>query len=217
MIQPLIHANNAADATLRILAVRNGGTNWAGPGCESEADLIALTAPRNQWGESAKLGLVPNARHAGSEFSGSKTNSWAQDLVWYEEAHLRGQDEALLLNERGEVCECTSANIFAVFDSTALTPPPASGCLPGITRELLLEAIHSPGIQVREAALSLDDLERADGLFITSTTCDLLPVREIEGISIREDCRVRGALLEALLAYRSAYCQDRLAAQSSGF
>ena len=84
----------------------------------------------------------------------------------------------ILLNERGCVAECTSANIFAVFGAEIATPPLTDGCLPGITREVLLEM---KGSNVIERSLMPDDLYRADEVFITSTTRDLLPVAEIAG------------------------------------
>ncbi|MBI5283157.1 MAG: aminotransferase class IV family protein [Candidatus Solibacter usitatus] len=201
----LVAANQDYDATLRVLVVRNSGTMWAGPPTAQDADLVAFTAARSQWGSSARLGIVPNARHAESLFSGAKTTSWAMNLVWYEEAHLRGQDEVVLLNEHGEVSECTSANIFAVFGDTAATPPLTSGCLPGITRELLLEVIRVPGVRVVERPLTLDDLENADGLFITSTTRDLLPVSHVEGLAIKSCDRVRAALAAAFHAWQEDY------------
>lgn len=202
-LMKLVAANQEQDATLRVLVTRNGGTMWAGAEQKQAADLIAFTAPRSVWGSSARLGIIPNARHAESLFAGAKTTSWAMNLVWYEEAHLRGQDEVVLLNERGEVSECTSANIFAVFGDRALTPPLASGCLPGVTRELLLEAVRAPGIQVSEGVLTLDDLERADSVFITSTTRDLLPVAAIEGLAVRGESRVRDLLAEAFSRYEA--------------
>ena len=154
----LVEANQDVNATLRVLVVRNTGTMWVGPGIGSEYDLVAFTAPRNQWGPAARLGVVPRARQAGNPFAGTKTTSWAMNLVWHEEAHLRGQDEVVLLNERDEVSECTSANLFAVFGDRAVTPPLSSGCLPGITRELLLEAVHGAGVSTVEQVLTLDDL-----------------------------------------------------------
>ncbi len=201
----LVTANGDWNATLRVLVSRNKGTSWVGPGVEGEVDLVAFTAPRTQWGMSARLGIVPNARHAENVFAGLKTTSWAMNLVWYEEAHLRGQDEVVLLNERGEVSECTSANIFAVFGDEAVTPPLSSGCLPGITRELLLEVVEAPGIRTTERILPLDDLERADAIFITSTTRNLLPVSEVEGLSIQCDDRARGALAAAFDGYQAEY------------
>ena len=98
------------------------------------------------------------------------------NLTWLESAQARGFDEVILLNERGEVAECTSANLFIANGSQVSTPPLSSGCLPGITREVLLAEIRAPGIRVEEKALKPGDLEAADEVFITSTTRDLLPV-----------------------------------------
>lgn len=198
----LVDANRAYDAALRVLVMRNRGTLWEGPGFDRDFDLVAFTAPRTQWGESARLGVVAHARHAAGPFSGTKSASWAMNLVWHEEAHAQGLDEVILLNERGEVSECTSANVFAVFGDEAVTPPLSSGCLPGITRELLLEVIQVPGIRAGERTLALEDLEKADGLFITSTTRDLLPVGSVEGLSIGTDRRVTERLAGAFAEYQ---------------
>lgn len=205
MLLRLVEANEDFQATLRVCVVRNAGTMWNGPVAEPEFDLIALTAARSNWGAACKLGVVPNARHAACVFTGAKTTSWAMNLVWYEEAHRRGQDEVVLLNERGEVCECTSANIFACFGQTVVTPPLSSGCLPGITRQILVEKIQISGVEMKESSISLDDLERADGIFITSSTRDLLPVAEVEGLSIRTGDDIRQALAKAFEKYQADY------------
>jgi branched-chain amino acid aminotransferase len=211
LLMTLVAANQEVEATLRVLAVRNGGTMWAGSGPHGDSDLVAFTAPRSHWGASARLGIVPNARHAESLFAGAKTTSWAMNLVWYEEAHLRGQDEVVLLNERGEVSECTSANIFATFGDEVLTPPLRGGCLPGVTRELLLEVVRAPGVKVSERVLTLEDLERADSVFITSTTRDLLPVESVEGLCIRAENGARDRLAAAFSAYEREYVRQAAA------
>ncbi|MBN9660949.1 MAG: aminotransferase class IV [Acidobacteria bacterium] len=205
MLLRLVEANQDFNATMRVAVVRNLGTMWSGPVTEPAFDLIALTAARSNWGGACKLGIVPNARHAACVFTGTKTTSWAMNLVWYEEAHQRGQDEVVLLNERGEVCECTSANIFACFGDIAVTPPLSSGCLPGITRQILVEKIKNSDIQVVEKTISLDDLERADGIFITSSTRDLLPVSEVEGLAVQTGDRVRQALAAEFARYERDY------------
>jgi branched-chain amino acid aminotransferase len=89
-----------------------------------------------------------------------------------------------------------------------VTPPLNSGCLPGVTRELLVEAVRAPGISVVERPLSLNDLESADGLFITSSTRDLLGVREVEGLSIRREERVRTVLAQAFTAWETTYVRN---------
>lgn len=177
----LVEANQAWNATLRVVVVRNQGGMWEGPAAKRPFDAIAFTADVNQWGESVRLGVEPNARYAANEFAGTKNLSWAENLTWYERAHERGFDEVLLLNERGEVAELTSANIFAVDGANVWTPPLSSGCLPGVTRAVLLEIG-----QVKEKTLFPADLESADEVFVSSTTRGLLPVSLIDGLKIRQ-------------------------------
>lgn len=204
----LVDANQARNATLRVVVVRNRGGAFEGPLQERDFDLIAFTSDLAQWGDSVKLAIKPQARHAESEFAGAKILSWAQNLTWYEEAHQRGFDEFVLLNERGEVCECTSANIFAAAGSEIFTPPLSSGCLPGITRELLLEQIRVPGLSISEKTLVPSDLERADRIFITSSTRDLLPVSHIEGLQLHDRGQAVQRLNEAFREYRNTYEKD---------
>jgi branched-chain amino acid aminotransferase len=191
------------------MIVRNRGGMWEGP-AERAFDTIAFTAPLNDWGDAVKLGIVPNARHAASEFAGTKYLSWSENLTRYERAHEQGFDEVVLLNERGEVAECNSANIFIVKDGHAWTPPLSSGCLPGITRALLLKEIEVQGLTASEKILLPSDLESADEVFITSTTRDLMPVASVEGLKIQHGRRVRDRLQQAFSAYTSAYVAARV-------
>ena len=209
-LQKLIEANNAHDATLRVAIVRNHGGPFEGPGISRDFDVIAFTTDLADWGDSVRLAIKPHGRHAQCEFAGAKIMSWAQNLAWYEEAHERGFDEVVLLNERGEVSELTSANIFVARAGAVLTPPLSSGCLPGITRELLLAQVHGDGIAVREETLLPRDLENADEVFITSSTRDLLSVTSIEGLQIKHGAEVMEKLREALVAYREAYVRERV-------
>lgn len=201
----LIDANHAQEATLRVVVVRNRGGMWEGPAATRDFDLIAFTADVADWGRGVRLGLVPNARYAANEFAGVKNLSWSQNLTWYERAHEQGLDEVILLNERGEVSECTSANIFAVFGDEVRTPPLDSGCLPGITRVVLTGEIQIPGIRVIEKTLFPADLEIADEVFISSSTRELLPVISVVGLKIRAGGRVRGRLQQAFSDYISRY------------
>jgi branched-chain amino acid aminotransferase len=203
----LIEANSAWNATLRVAVVRNRGGLFEGPDLGRDFEVIAFTADINAWGTSVRLAIKPHGRHAQNEFAGTKVLSWAQNLTWYEEAHQSGFDEMILLNERGEVSECTSANLFIARGSEVFTPPLDSGCLPGVTRALLLEEIRVPGISAAEKTLMPTDLEAADQVFITSTTRDFLPVSEIEGLKARNSGNVVTALTRAFEVYRAAYVQ----------
>jgi branched-chain amino acid aminotransferase len=205
----LVEANQAHNATLRLVIVRNGPTTWADPSVGRASDLIALTADSKKWGESVKLGYIRDARHAASPFAGTKNLSWAMNLTWLESAQARGLDEVILLNERGEVAECTSANIFIANGSQVWTPPLKSGCLPGITREVLLGDIHAPGIEIGERTLMPADLELADEVFITSTTRNLLPVRQIEEKKVGRSESARQALERAFSELMKHYVAER--------
>ncbi len=203
----LVEANQAYDATLRVAVVRNRGGYWEGPEIETDCDLIAFTTKTEGWPAGVRLAVAPFARYAASAFRGTKILSWCENLTRLEDAKKAGWDEVVLLNERGEVSECTSANVFAVYGDTVRTPPLDSGCLPGITREILLNEARVPGIDVVEAALTPAALEQADEVFITSTTRLLLPVVEIEGLHIRQGQRRREALQAEFVRYVNDYVE----------
>ena len=205
-LMALIDANKAWDSTLRVVVLRNHGGPYEGPGIDRKYDLIGFTTDLVDWPNTVTLGLKAHGRHAASEFSGAKMLSWSFNLIWNEEAHQRGFDEVVLLNERGEVSECTSANIFIIQGDQVWTPPLSSGCLPGVTRALLLEEIAVPGIQFAEKKILPEDLERADRVFITSTTRDALPVRTIETLSLQSGGeRALAEIQSALSHFRFEY------------
>jgi branched-chain amino acid aminotransferase len=201
----LVHDNQAFDATMRVVVVRNTGGMWEGPAIGRACDLIALTSATKEWGSGVRLCYTPHARYAAGEFAGAKILSWAMNLTWLEVAQSRGFDETILSNERGEVAECTSANIFAAEGGRVWTPPLSSGCLPGVTRELLLHEIRVPGYTIEERVLAPADLERAAEVFITSTTRSLLPVVEIEGRATPQSGGACAALRTAFANYVDAY------------
>lgn len=205
----LIEANQSYNCTLRLVVVRNGGGMWAGPSNGRASDLIALTADSKDWGEGVKLAYQKNGRHAACPFAGTKILSWAMNLTWLESAQWRGFDEVILLNERGEVSECTSANIFIANGSEVWTPPLTSGCLPGITRELLLGDVRAAGITVSAKPFTPQELEAADEVFITSTTRNLLPVVQVEGKKVGRCDNTRHALATVFGEYVKNYTAER--------
>jgi branched-chain amino acid aminotransferase len=212
-LQRLIEANQRApgqplNATLRVVIVRNRGGLYEGPAVTRDFDVIAFTVDMVRWPETAKLGVIPHGRHAASEFAGTKYISWAENLTRYERAHQQGLDEVILLNERGEVAECTSANVFIVdSDRRVWTPPLSSGGLGGVTRAVLLEEIRVPEIAISEKPLLPADLSSASEVFITSTTRELLPVVSIEGLPIKGGRAVCDHLRQTFSAHVNQYSQ----------
>src|SRR5579875_869350 len=202
----LVDANRAFNATLRVAMVRNRGGLFEAPQLTRDVDLIAFTADLTAWHESVKLSYVPHGRYAAWPYAGTKLTSWAHNLTWYEQAHEDGFDEVILLNEHAQVSECTSANIFIIQGKNVWTPPvQSSGCLPGVTRAILLEEIRLSGLNIAERELTPSDLEQSDQVFITSTTRDLIPVLEIDHQPLPQQRLALKRLQDAFHAYRLRY------------
>src|SRR5207248_2994310 len=205
-LRKLIHANQAFNASLRVALIRNRGGLFEGSNIQRDTDLVAFTADLTDWGSGLKLSYEPHGRYGASPFSGTKFTSWAANLTWYEGAHEHGFDEVILLNEDGQISECTSANIFVIQEDRVWTPPLAtSGCLPGVTRAILLEEIQVPGLVIAERELTSSDLEESDQVFVTSTTRDLLPVLEVDHEPLNQNRAVLERLQHAFLQYRARY------------
>lgn len=135
--------------------------------------IVAIN-PMQPWPAATSAVVVPWVRNERSAVVGAKTTSYAENVVALAWAHERGFSEGLFLNSIERVCEGTGTNVFAVLDGQVRTPPLTSGCLAGITRELLLEWNMAV-----EADLTLEDLENADEVFVTSSTRDVHPVTRL--------------------------------------
>lgn len=193
----LIQANGAHHAALRIAIVRNHGGLWSDEAIAREYDVIAFTGPVRECPAGAHLALRPFGRSTASPFRGVKSTAWGPNMAVLEEAHANGFDEAILLNERGEVSECVSANVFVAEGRNVWTPPLESGCLAGVTREVLLSDVRVDRVSIGEKTLYPEDLERSGEVFITSTTRGLLQVFSIEGRKLERASRLLPLLQQA--------------------
>ena len=106
-----------------------------------------------------------------------KSAAYANNLLALNHAHQRDFDDVLFLNEQKRVCETSTSNIFAVINGNIHYPPDDSGCLPGVTRSLIIELAQKNGIHVTAAPLMEDDLTASHELFITSA------IRGVVGVS----------------------------------
>ena len=177
----LLAANQVIEGTARIFMILNRVGFWRSDEAMPEVDLILCTAGLPSFSGDARLNVAEHGRHAASPLAGVKTTAWLNNVWHLAEAQKAGWTEVILLNERGEAAECTSANIFCVKDGAVLTPPLSSGCLEGVTRSVLLEIAPGAGVKMREETLTLADLCAAEEVFITSTNRTLLGVSEIAG------------------------------------
>jgi branched-subunit amino acid aminotransferase/4-amino-4-deoxychorismate lyase len=183
-LHEVIRANNVTEGSARIYLVYNQVGFWRSDEPQPPVDLIIYSAPLPEYREPVRLGLRAHGRHAAAPLAGVKSISWLANVWAVAEAQKEGFDEVVLLNERGEVAECTAANIFAVKGGRVATPPLSSGCLQGVTRSVLLEIGESVGVPVGEAVLKPEHLYAADEVFITSTNRSMLGVAEINGHKI---------------------------------
>ena len=147
------------------------------------ADVLAPAAP------TTSVVTVPWPRNERGALAGLKTTSYAENVVALAYAHERGGTEALMANTAGNLCEGTGSNVFYVVDGELRTPTLSSGCLAGISRALLLE-----WYDVREVDEPVGVLERADEIFLVSTTRDVQAVTSCDGRElpvgpVTEECR----------------------------
>lgn len=142
--------------------------------------LVAVTAPAPvPTGTGAIVAVVPWTRNERGALAGLKTTSYGENVVALARARSVGAGEALLANTAGHLCEGTGSNVFVVDDDVLVTPPLRSGCLAGITRELLLEALERAGTPVVERDLPLDVLGCCPAAALTSSTRDVQPIATI--------------------------------------
>ena len=174
--EALAKVNKSSESMARISFVKNHGGLWAEPEGHGETDLLIFTRKLVAWPPVQRLLLAPAGIFAGGHYSGTKMLSWVEHAAVLKEAHDKGFDDALLVNEKNQLAECTSANIFLVRGDKVLTPPLTSGCLGGITREVLLEIGPSEGISIAETDLTANDLRTAAEVFISSTTREVAPI-----------------------------------------
>jgi branched-chain amino acid aminotransferase len=170
--------------------------------------IVMATRPHeppapSQYAEGVPVSIVSVRRnHPDALDPAIKSCNLLNNVMAVREAQAKGSVEAILLNQRGEVAEGASSNVFIVRGSDVFTPPLDAGILAGITREIILELLPGLGIAAREESITVKDFEGADEAFITSTLKEAAPIRTL-------DCRPIGTgrpgpvTLRILDAYRA--------------
>jgi len=110
-----------------------------------------------------------------------KSLNYLNSVLAKQEARRQGADEALILNQSGQIAEASVANVFAVKQGALATPPATDGALEGITRATVLEIAGSLGLPAAERTLGRVDLLGADEVFLTGTGARIVPVRSLDG------------------------------------
>lgn len=173
-VNTTIDANQLISGRLRITVT--GGTSSLGSDRgPATPTVIVAVAEMPTWSATAEVVTVPWRRNEHSAVAGLKTTSYAENVVALDYAHQHNAHEAILANTAGDLCEGTGSNIFIGLDGRLWTPALSSGCLAGVTRELIVEALD-----VVEASIPLERLNDADEAFLTSSTRDIQPISRID-------------------------------------
>ena len=137
--------------------------------------LVVVADAMRPWEGPTAVVTVPWPRNERGALAGLKTTSYAENVMALARAAEHGASEALFANTAGNLCEGTGSNVFYVLDGELRTPTLASGCLAGISRGLVLEWYGG-----REVDEPVDVLERAEEVFLVSTTRDVQAVRRCD-------------------------------------
>jgi branched-chain amino acid aminotransferase len=170
-------------ARLRI-TVTGGPSPYGSDRGDAAPTILIATGPLHVWPPTADVAVVPWTRNERAATAGLKTTSYADNVVALAWAHERGAAEALFANTRDEICEGTGSNVFYESGGVLHTPPLSSGCLAGITRELLLEWLRDDGVEVHEASRSVDEFRQTTEAFLASSTRRVQAIRAIDGVPL---------------------------------
>ena len=185
-----IRQNHLRDGYIRLLVTRGIGNLGLNPTqCKSPSVIIiaATIALYHQDFYRKGLTIVTCATRRSNPAAlnpAVKSLNYLNNVMARIEANLAGADEALMLNDAGNVAECTADNVFIVKHGQIFTPPVAAGALRGITRSVVFEIAAELGVKVRETDITRHDVFVADECFLTGTAAEIVPVVKADGRSI---------------------------------
>lgn len=182
-----LRANGQKDAYIRLVVTRGEGNLGLNPfQCPSPAvfiivDKIALY-PEEMYRDGMAVIIAKTLRTAATMLNPSvKTMNYLNNIMAKIEATDAGVAEAIMLNDKGQIAECTGDNIFTVKDGTVITPPTEAGILIGITRGVVIKLAAECSVPLREQTIMPADLYAADECFLTGTAAEVIPVTKVDG------------------------------------
>jgi branched-chain amino acid aminotransferase len=185
-----VRVNKIDDGYIRLVVTRGAGTLGLDPNRTSDPQVIVITDhislyPEEFYQNGLEIVTASTMRNHPAALSPRvKSLNYLNNILAKIEGLKAGCVEALMLNHKGEVAECTGDNIFLVKDGTLLTPPLDAGILAGVTRDAVIEVAREAGIDVREIALTKHDVYIADECFLTGTAAEVIPVVKVDSRTI---------------------------------
>jgi branched-chain amino acid aminotransferase len=185
-----IRQNHLRDGYIRLLVTRGIGNLGLNPTqCKSPSVIIIVATIALYHEDFYRKGLTivtcaTRRSNPAALNPAVKSLNYLNNVMARIEANLAGADEALMLNDAGNVAECTADNVFIIKHGQIFTPPVAAGALRGITRSVVFEIAAELGVKVRETDITRHDLFVADECFLTGTAAEIVPVVKADGRSI---------------------------------
>ncbi len=174
-MEAVVVADHLENGRMRI-TVTGGVGSLGSDRADVQPTVIVAGGELVDWRPTADVVVAPWPRNERGALVGIKTVSYGENVVALAHARAQGAAEALFANLAGNLCEGTGTNVFVGSGGRLLTPPVSSGCLAGVTRELLVELVG-----VIEEDVAMDALARADEAFLTSSTREVQPIRAVDG------------------------------------
>lgn len=191
---------NPLDGPGRLRVTYTGGPSPLGSDRGgAPATLVVALSPAGARGATTAVVTVPWTRNENAPTTGLKTTSYADNVVMLARATRHGASEALFANTAGLLCEGTGSNVFLAIGGRLVTPRLESGCLAGITRQLVLEWTDA-----EEAELPFAALHDADEVFVTSSLRDIQPVHRVDDRGLDAPGPLTRAAAEAFAARSAA-------------
>jgi branched-chain amino acid aminotransferase len=185
-----VRINKIDDGYIRLVVTRGAGTLGLDPNrCSNPqviiiADAISLY-PKELYEKGLEIVTVSVQRNHPAALSPRiKSLNYLNNILAKIEGIQAGCIEALMLNHKGEVAECTGDNVFLVRQGVLQTPPLEAGILEGVTRDAVIEIGKEAGIEVREMPLTKHDVYVADECFLTGTAAEIIPVVRVDSRTI---------------------------------
>lgn len=189
-VEQTVAANKIQDGYVRLVVTRGVGSlgldirKTSNPQIIIIADTITLY-PKQVYEDGLKLVTASTIRNHSQALSPRiKSLNYLNNILAKIEGTDQGCEEALMLNHKGEVAECTGDNIFIVYRGVLKTPSPEAGILEGLTRNAVVKLARGAGISVMECPLTRHDIYVADECFLTGTAAEVIAVSSIDGRKI---------------------------------
>ena len=186
-VERTVSANGIDDGYVRLVVTRGVGTlgldiqRTGNPQVIIIADTITMY-PQEMYENGLQLVTANTIRNHPAALSPRiKSLNYLNNILAKIEATDSGTVEAMMLNHKGEVAECTGDNIFIVRGGVLKTPPPEAGILEGITRAAVIRLATEEGIYVQETPLERHDIYTADECFLTGTAAEVIAVVSLDG------------------------------------